>query len=189
MKQHKRLQVAGYTLFEMLISLALLALVITLVITTGTQATKMQQALEEEGLLMNEGRTFMHLLNRDLKNASSAPILFRNQSDFFFLTRNTNDDLVAVGYLFDPQKKNDCYRFVATAKETLAANQDGKLKELYDLAAPNEEHCKLLATHLLSCEIIPCWKNEKTINLLEINLSLGKTEPRYFLSTVISVQR
>ncbi len=182
MKQHDRLQTTGYSLFEMLISLALLAVIMTLLATTGIQTVKMWSELEEEGTLMNEGRTLMHLLDRDLRNASkSMPIIFNNPSDFCFLTRNANDDLVAVAYFFDAKRQGYYYRFLATAKETLAALHDGKLEELYNRATPKEAHCKLIATHLLSCELIP------TTSLIEVHLAFGKTIPRYFLSTVISI--
>lgn len=180
---------AGFSLFEILISLGLFALTLTLLFLIQTQATKMWHESEEEEVLMNESRTLLHLLDRDLKNASSMPLTFRNQSDLFFLTRNGNDDLVAVAYFFDPQKKGHYYRFVATAKETLEANHDGTLKKLYDHATARDHHCKLMTTHLLACEFIPISINKKEISLLEINLSLGKITPRYFSSTVISVQR
>jgi len=188
MKQHDRLQVAGYSLFEMLVSLALVALITTLLITIETQAAKMWRGLEEEEELMREGRTLLQMICRDLRSASpSSLITLHEHSDLFFLMRNSHDDLVAVGYFLDPHKKNHCYRFCAKPNETLTAQSKGTLTERYTHATPGEAHCEPIVTHLLSWEMTPVWNDQKKMILLEINLTFGKTTPRYFLSTAVAL--
>ncbi|MEI6416653.1 MAG: prepilin-type N-terminal cleavage/methylation domain-containing protein [Verrucomicrobiota bacterium] len=176
----------GFSLFELLISLALLTLMLTLLITTGTQTAKMWSESEEQEEMMAEGSAVLQMMCHDLRSASS-PIQLQEKSNIFFLMRTPSDDLVTVGYFFDVNKKGHCYRFLANAKETLLAQSQGKLTELESHAAPGEAHCELIANHLLSWEIVPTWKNEKQMTLLEINLAFRKTTPRYFLSTVISL--
>ncbi|MCX6957236.1 MAG: prepilin-type N-terminal cleavage/methylation domain-containing protein [Verrucomicrobiae bacterium] len=184
----------GFSLFELLISLALLTLMLTLLITTGTQTAKMWSESEEQTETLNEAGALLQMIYRDLRSASlcsekltiDIPLASR-QKNIFFLTRTPADDLVTVGYLFDPKQQGYCYRFFANAQETLTARKKGTLIELESRAAPGEAHCEVVATHLLSWEMTPVWKNEKQLTLFEINLAFGKTTPRYFLSTVISL--
>lgn len=185
---YRKKVLAAFTLFELLVSLALLALVITLLATTATQASTMWQELEEESIFMSEGATLMRLLDRDLRNTySRVPITFLNQSDLFFLTRNANDDLVVVGYFLDPNKKDHCYRFVSTPQETLAAIEKGNLAELQAHASLRKTHSERITQHLISCEMTPIWNNDKKMILLEISMSFGKAKPCYFLSTVVAL--
>lgn len=189
MKQRYRLQVAGFSLFELLISLALLTLMLAFLITTGTQAAKMWSESEEQEEMMAEGRALLQMMCHDLRSAtSSSPIEIRESSNIFFLMRTPSDDLVTIGYFLDPSKKSYCYRFFANAHETLATMNNKNLTQLESCAAPGEAHSELIATHLLSWKIIPFYKNKNQMTLLEINLALGKTTPSYFLSTVVSIQ-
>lgn len=180
----------GFSLFEMLVSLALVALILTLLITTATQTTKMWRELEEEETFMAEGRLLLETLSRDLRSASpSFPIILEKKPALFFLTRNTHDDLVAVGYFLDPIKKNYCYRFCAKPNETLAAQSKEILVELYNQAAAGKMHSQSIATHLVSWEMNPFWNDQKKLILLEVNLAFGKTKPCYFLSTVVALKK
>lgn len=209
MKRRYRIRVAGYSLFELLLSLALFALVILLLVTTGTQAVKMWRESEEQEELMAEGGALLQIICRDLRSASLCSEkmdidipLVSCQKNIFFLTRTPSDNLITVGYFLDPNKKGHCYRFLAKPKETLATQSQGTLTELEAHASPNEAHCELIATHLLSWEMTPVWKSEGRVaptafitsseialppSLLEINMAFGKTNPRYFLSTVVAL--
>ena len=85
MKQRDRLEISGFSLFELLISLALLALMLTLLITTGTQAAKMWSESEEQEEMMTEGRALLQMMCHDLRSAtSSSPIEIRESSNIFF---------------------------------------------------------------------------------------------------------
>jgi prepilin-type N-terminal cleavage/methylation domain-containing protein len=190
----RKKQSAGFSLFEVLISLALFGLVMVLLIIAGTQAAKMWSESEEQEELVAEGGALLQMICRDLRSASfcsQKPTvdipLASCQKNIFFLTRTPSNNLVTVGYFLNSSKTGHCYRFLAQEKETLAACSQGTLTELEAHASPDEAHCELIATHLLSWEIIPVWKNEKKLALFEINLAFGKTTPRYFLSTVVAL--
>ncbi len=184
----------AFSLFEMLISLALVSLILILLMTAGMQTVTMWRELEEKEELMTEGTLLMQMICRDLRSAScvSEKMTFdislpSSQKNIFFLIRTPSDDLVTVGYFVDSNKKGHCYRFFAKADETLAATAKGNLAELESHAAPGNPYCRLFAKHLLSWEITPVWNREKKIILLEINMTFGKTKSRYFLSTVVAL--
>ena len=185
----------GFSLFELLISLALISLVMVLLMNMEMQTARMWRDLDDEVELINEGRTLLQMISRDLRSASLCSEnlnidipLASCQKNIFFLTRSSSDDLVTAGYFLDPGKKGYCYRFFANAQETLRARSQEKLTELESRAAAGEAHSELITRHLLSWEITPFWNNEKKMILLEINLAFGKTTPSYFLSTVVSIQ-
>ena len=203
MKQNR-----GYSLFEMLVSLALFALVITLLTTIGIQAVKIGNELEEQEEVLAESGALLQMICRDLSSSFLSEKLCIDiphahcQKNIFFLTRIPSDCLVTVGYFLDPNQQGHCYRFFANATETLKTKNRGSLAALYQSAAPGEIHCELVATHLLSWEITPVWKNNGKLTptaciipgetvpppvLLEINMTFGKTNPHYFLSTVVGL--
>ena len=179
-----------------------------LLITVGTQAAKMWSESEEQEEMMAEGGALLQIICRDLRSSFLSEKIdidaphARGSKNIFFLTRTPSDNLVTVGYFFDPSKNGHCYRFFAKTKETLEARNKRTLVELYEHASADEAHCELIATHLLSWEITPIWKSEEHLipsafitpgetipppSLLEINMSFGKTTPSYFLSTVIAL--
>lgn len=185
---------SGFSLFELLISLALVAVILTLLTTAGTQTFKMSSEAQEEESLMNEGQTLLQMIDHDLISSALCSENFNLdlplsscQKNIFFLRRTSTDDLVTVGYFMDSNKRNQCYRFFANAHETLAAMSHKNLNELESRAAAGEAHCELIAKHLLSWEMLPVWNKENKMILLEINLTFGKTTPCYFLSTVVAI--
>lgn len=184
----------AFSLFELLISLALVSLILLFLMISGIQAAKMYREFEEEKEFLTEGKTLLQMICQDLRSASNCSekltlntSLPFSKKNIFFLKRTSSDDLIAVGYFLDSNKKDHCYRFCTKPNETLAAIIKGSLAELQAKASPIEPHSQLVAKHLLLWEVLPIWNKEKKIILLEINMAFGKTKPCYFLSTVVGL--
>lgn len=195
------LKLNGYSLLELLLSLALFGLVTTLLMSAGQQTIKAWQEIEDQQELLREGSFLLQMLCHDLNSTSTLlPVSGNRPFQLFFLKRNNDDDLVTAGYFLDTQQSGYCYRFLLTASETLSAQQQGILEKTCASAAPTESHCELVCRHLLSCEIIPIWKHESSLRssptpdsppsppiLLEVNMLFGKLNRHYFLSTVVAL--
>ena len=163
--------------------------------------------LDEKEMLMSEGSTLLQMISRDLSSSPAEGLDIdlphpHCSKNLFFLKRTSSDSLVAIGYFLDPNKKNHCYRFIATARETLEAIAKGGLSSLYEVAAPGEAHCELISSHLVSWEVTPAWRRGEELpsipgvkagetipppSLLEVAITFGQKSRYYTLSTVVTL--
>jgi prepilin-type N-terminal cleavage/methylation domain-containing protein len=193
----KPLNHEGFTLTEVLVSSAILAVLILLLLGMGDGASKVWREGEGRREALRELRASLQIITEDLHsavittNSDSLDIRKPEQeqsSGLFFLVSHPADrrhseikgDLCAGGYFLaaDP-KENGCtnlYRFHAYGEPVSKAVEEDSLQELYGKASPeNAATTELLARNIVFFQIHPLPEQSTPPELLEVTLSAINT--------------
>ena len=166
----------GFTLLELLVSSAILALIIVLLVGMADGVSRIWRDGERRREAVREARAGLEIITEDLHSAvittNSATLLVKEEkgadhkTSLFFLTSHPSEkrhsgnegDLCATGYFTaqdpDGSGTRDLYRFHASGESVATALEHGKLEELYATASPeNTSTTELLARHIVALDV------------------------------------
>ena len=201
----------GFTLVEVLVSSAILALLILLLIGMVDGASRIWRDGERRREVIREARAGIEILTEDLHSAvrtTNPMTLFIQQESkekggqrIFLLVSHPREkrepgnegDLCATGYFVasDPHDGDspNLYRFHLSGKPVAEAFENGRLESLYASASPkNTLNTELLARHILELSVhhIPedsSASDPNSSDLLLISLSAVGGETARLLSS------
>jgi len=187
----------GFTLTEVLVSSAILAVLILLLLGMGDGVSKIWRDGEGRREALRELRASLQIITEDLHsavittNSDSLDIRKSEQElspGLFFLVSHPADrrhseikgDLCAVGYFLaaDPKEKGctNLYRFHASGEPVCKAVEEDSLQDLYEKASPeNAATTELLARNIVFFQIRSLPEQSTPPELLEVTLSAINT--------------
>jgi len=205
----------GFTLLEVLLASAILAVLVIFLLCMGNGAVRLWRDGEQRRESLREARAGLQILAEDLHSAvittNPASLLLEGKSNgsdlesdrLFFLVshpcdrRNSNSkgDLCATGYfLAKDSDGNGCrnlYRYHASGEQVSAAFEQDEISALYSHASPtNEATTELLARNIIGFEAKGLPEHSNPPTALKITLSaINGTAERLIASEPGATQR
>jgi len=195
----------GFTLTEILVSSAILAVLIVILLSVGDGVSKVWRDGEGRREALRELRASLQIITEDLHSAVITPntdsLEIRKSQQglspaLFFLVSHSKDrrhseikgDLCAAGYFLavDPKEKRctNLYRFHASGELVAKAVEEDSLQELYDKASPeNTATTELMARNIISLQIVPLPEKTTPPELLELTLSAINTRTAHLIAS------